>query len=121
MSAIELLTTSVHRAVVGELHFHLGAVAALGADQIEPLTLSTVARTRTICGACAAANETASRRATALAPANFRVNIVIIVLPMVVSSCRWSATADGFETPDLPGYSGASAGGRAQIGFEKRP
>jgi hypothetical protein len=49
-----------------------------------------VARTRTICGAWAAAKEVAKSRATALAP-----NVLIIVIVILPKGCQFTPQAEG--------------------------
>src|SRR5579862_1356349 len=85
---------------------------------IEPSTLSIVARTRTTCGACAAAMEAAKSAANAVAPKILRV---IVVMKSSQSAPAVSPRRIIFTTPERQRYSGASAGGRVQIGFEQCP
>ena len=67
MSASDIGTTSFTGALSASLIF-ISAPSRDFAVSIGTLTFSRVARTRTICGAWAAAKEAAKSRATALAP-----------------------------------------------------
>ena len=80
MSASEAFTTSFTGALSASLIF-ISTPSRDFAVSIDPSTVSIVARTRTISGACAAAKEAANSNAKALAPAIRRADIVIVTPP----------------------------------------
>src|ERR1700761_1097345 len=93
------------------------------AVRLWPLTLSMVARTRTVCGCCAcdggcaATNPAAPSNARALAPRARRVILRIGVLP-IAPAVR---PARQFLKPRSPlGYSGRLVGGSTEIGLQER-
>src|SRR5580658_2276236 len=122
ISASEAFTTSFTGALSASLIF-ISAPSRAFAVSIGTLTFSRVARTRTICGAWAAAKEAVKSRATALAPSVLRVIIVIVILP---KGCQFTPQAKGLGGWDLKPrsrlrYSGRLGGGRPEIGLGEGP
>src|SRR5580704_1683972 len=118
MSASDAFTTSFTGSLSASLIF-ISAPSRDFAVSIGTLTSSRVARTRTICGAWAAAKEAAKSRATALAPNVLRVIIVIVILP---KGCQFTPQAKSFGGWHLKPrsrlrYSCRLGGGRPEIGF----
>ena len=72
MSESDAFTTSLTGAF-GASSIFIATPSRLFTDNVCPLTLSIVARTRTTCGACAAANDAANSAATAAGPSILRV------------------------------------------------
>src|SRR5580658_7705680 len=118
ISDSDAFTTSFTGALSASLIF-ISAPSRDFAVSIGTLTSSRVARTRTICGAWAAAKEAAKSRATALAPNVLRVIIVIVILP---KGCQFTPQAKGLGGWTLKPrsglrYSGRLGGGRPEIGL----
>src|SRR5580704_8750842 len=117
MLASDIGTTSFTGALSASLIF-ISAPSRAFAVSIGTLTFSRVARTRTVCGAWAAAKEAANSRAMALAP-NPRVIMVIVILP---KGCQFTPQAEGLGGWTLKPrrrlrYSCALGGGRPEIGL----
>src|ERR1700682_6417 len=116
MSVSEAFTTSFTGALSASLIF-IAAPARDFAARIWPSMVSRVARTRTVCGAWAAAKEAAKSSATALAPNVLRVIVVIVILP---KGCNFTPQAKGLGGWTLKPrswlrYSGRLGGGRPEI------
>src|ERR1700692_2356191 len=116
MSASDACTTSFTGALSASLIF-ISAPSRAFAVSIGTLTFSRVARTRTVCGAWAAAKEVAKSRATALAP-----KVLIIVIVILPKGCQFTPQAKGpggwTLKPRRPlRYSGRLGGGRPEIGL----
>src|SRR5580692_12657417 len=116
ISESDAFTTSFTGALSASLIF-ISAPSRDFAVSIGTLTSSRVARTRTICGACAAAKEAVKSRATALAP-----NVLIIVIVILPKGCQFTPQAKGLGGWTLKPrsrlrYSCGLGGGRAEIGL----
>src|SRR5580693_5752773 len=115
MSASEAFTTSFTGALSASLIF-ISAPSRDFAVSIGTLTSSRVARTRTICGAWAAAKQAAKSRATALAP-----SVLIIVIVILPKGCQFTPQAKGpggwyLKPRSRLRYSGRLGGGSLKIG-----
>src|ERR1700676_4545045 len=120
ISGREAFTTSLTGALSASLIF-ISAPSRDFAVSIGTLTFSRVARTRTVCGAWAAAKEAAKSRATALAP-----NVLIIVIVILPKGCQFTPQAKGLGGWVLKPRSGlryscALAGGSLKIGLGPGP
>src|ERR1700733_16015601 len=116
MSASEAFTPSFTGALSASLIF-ISAPSRDFAVSIGTLTSSRVARTRTICGAWAAAKEAVKSRATALAP-----NVLIIVIVILPKGCQFTPQAQRLGGWHLKPrsqlrYSCPLAGGSLKIGL----
>src|SRR5580704_13303342 len=120
MSASDIGTTSFTGALSASLIF-ISAPSRAFAVSIGTLTFSRVARTRTICGAWAAAKEVAKSRATALAP-----NVLIIVIVILPKGCQFTPQAQRLggwylKPRSRLRYSCGLGGGRPEIGLGQGP
>src|SRR6202051_1502896 len=120
MSASEAFTTSFTGALSASLIF-ISAPSRAFAVSIGTLTVSSVARTLTVCGAWAAAKEAAKSRATALAP-----NVLIIVIVILPKGCQFTPQAKGLGGWTLKPrsrlrYSCGLGGGRPEGGLGQGP
>src|SRR6202035_5702465 len=120
MSASDIRTTSFTGALWPSLIF-ISAPSRAFAVSIGTLTFSRVARTRTICGAWAAAKEVAKSRATALAP-----NVLIIVIVILPKGCQFAPQAQRLggwylKPRSRLRYSCGLGGGRPEIGLGQGP
>src|SRR5580700_8175500 len=116
ISESEAFTTSFTGALSASLIF-ISAPSRDFAVSIGTLTSSRVARTRTICGAWAAAKQAAKSRATALAP-----SVLIIVIVILPKGCQFTPQAKGpggwyLKPRSRLRYSGRLGGGSLKIGL----